>query len=208
MKRIRLVTEILKRCAVPFISATILSFFYGAYISKVKSALKINWNIVIEKAFFALAVLIIVYWIRMVSVAIFNWYASRVAEKTDSQIDDEFIPLFKKVTSIIIWIIGVIIVLSYLGINITALLTTLGVGSLAIALAAQDTIANVIAGFLIMIDRPFKVGDDIALPSGERVTVLKIGNRRSQFKDESGALYIVPNLDLSKSKIVNYSVNA
>ena len=95
--------------------------------------------------------------------------------------------------------------MSYFGINISALIATLGVGSLAIALAAQDTISNIIAGFLIMVDRPFKVGDEIKLPTGERVKVLKIGNRRSQFRGEEDALIIVPNLDLSKSKIVNYS---
>jgi small-conductance mechanosensitive channel len=208
MKKIGLFTEIIKRCALPFASAALLAIFYGTYIAKVKSALEINWNAIIEKTFFAIAVMIVAYWIRMISIAIFNWYASKVAEKTDSQIDDEFIPLFKKVTNIIIWAVGIIAVLSYLGINITALITTLGVGSLAIALAAQDTIANVIAGFLIMIDRPFKVGDKIKLPTGENVTVLRIGNRRSQFKDDEGALYVVPNVDLSKSKIVNYSTNS
>ncbi len=200
-----LMFEILKRCAMPFITAAALAVFYGAYITQVRSALRVNWNNVIEKTFFILAVLVIAYWLRTISVAFFNWYAANVAEKTHSKLDEEFIPLFRKVVNVILWIIAVIVALSYLGINIAALLTTLGVGSLAIALAAQDTIANVIAGFLIMIDRPFKVGDTIKLPSGERVKVLWIGNRRSKFRAEDGSLIIVPNLDLSKSKIVNYS---
>jgi small-conductance mechanosensitive channel len=89
------------------------------------------------------------------------------------------------------------------GVNISALITTLGITSLAIALAAQDTIANIISGFLIMIDRPFRIGDRIKLPSGEPVSVLDIGVRRSRFLGEDGSVIIVPNLDLSKSKIVN-----
>lgn len=204
-KHTSLAVEILKRCILPFISAAILFVFYGAYITNVRSAIAINWNTVIEKIFFVLAVLVLAYWLKMIINGFFNWYAANLAERTHSRLDEEFIPLFRKVVGIILWIIAIIIALSYLGVNITALLTTLGVGSLAIALAAQDTISNVIAGFLIMIDRPFKVGDDIRLPTGERVKVLKIGNRRTQFRGEDGALVIVPNLDLSKSKIVNYS---
>jgi small-conductance mechanosensitive channel len=113
--------------------------------------------------------------------------------------------LFKRVTDIFIWIIALIILLSRFGVNISALIATLGVSSLAIALAAQDTIANVIAGFLIMIDRPFCVGDEIKLPSGEKVRVLDIGIRRSKFSGDEKAIIIVPNLDLSKSKIINYT---
>jgi len=204
-KRISLIIELLKRCIAPLVSAVVLGLFYTAYITQVKKALTINWHAIIEKVFFVLAVLVLAYWVRMVAIALFNWYAARFASRTSTKIDDEFIPLFKKVTSIIIWAVGIIIVLSYLGINITALITTLGVASLAIALAAQDTISNVIAGFLIMIDRPFKVGDEIKLPSGEKVNVLHIGHRRSKFRGEDGAIIIVPNLDLSKSKIVNYT---
>ena len=77
--------------------------------------------------------------------------------------------------------------------------------SLAVALAAQDTIANLIAGFLIMVDQPFRVGDRIKLPSGEIVTVKEVGIRRSKFFLEDQAIIIVPNLDLSKNKIVNFS---
>ena len=204
-KHANLAAEILKRCIMPFISAAILFAFYGAYITNVRSALAINWHTVIEKIFFILAVLVIAYWLKMISTGFFNWYAATVAERTRSNLDEEFIPLFRKVVGIILWIIAIVIILSYFGLNISALIATLGVGSLAIALAAQDTISNIIAGFLIMIDRPFKVGDDIKLPTGERVKVLKIGNRRSQFRGDDGALIIVPNLDISKSKIVNYS---
>ena len=101
--------------------------------------------------------------------------------------------------------IALLIILPFYGVNITALVAALGVTSLAIALAAQDTIANVIAGFLIMIDRPFRLGDRIKLPSGELVKVLSIGVRRSTFVSDESAIIIVPNSNLSKSKIVNYT---
>jgi len=72
-------------------------------------------------------------------------------------------------------------------------------------LLAQDTIANIIAGFMIMVDMPFGLVDMTKLPSGEVVKVLDIGVRRSKFLSEDKAIIIVPNLELSKSKIVNYT---
>jgi small-conductance mechanosensitive channel len=102
-------------------------------------------------------------------------------------------------------VIITLIILSRFGINTNGIIAALGVGSLAIALAAQDTISNIIAGFLIMVDRPFRLDDTIKLPSGEKVKVLTIGLRRSKFRAEDGAIIIVPNLALSKSKIVNYT---
>lgn len=101
--------------------------------------------------------------------------------------------------------VALLVTLPLYGVNISALITALGVTSLAIALAAQDTIANVIAGFLIMVDRPFREGDSMKLPSGEKVIALEIGVRRSRFLAEDGSIIIVPNLDLSKSKIVNFT---
>ena len=98
-----------------------------------------------------------------------------------------------------------LVILPFFGVNISALVAALGVSSLAIALAAQDTIANIIAGFMIMIDRPFRIGDEIKLSSGDVVKVLDIGVRRSKFISQDEAIVIIPNLELSKSKIVNYS---
>lgn len=204
-KHVRFITEALRKSIIPIASALALFIFYGTYITQVRSTVDIDWNNIIEKGFFIIAIIIVIYWIKVLAVAALHWYTVNISEKTASTIDEEFIPLFKKLISILIWAIGLIIILSYLGLNIAALITTLGVVSLAVALAAQDTISNVIAGFLIMIDRPFRVGDKIKLPSGEKVDVLWIGNRRSKFRAEDGSIIIVPNLDLSKSRIVNYT---
>lgn len=137
---------------------------------------------------------------------IFSWYKENIAAKTTSRLDDELIPFLRRFSKILIWIIALLIILPIFGVNISALIATLGVSSLAIALAAQDTIANIIAGFMIMVDRPFRLGDKIKLPSGEVVKVLDIGVRRSKFlSQDDNAIIIVPNLELSKSKIINYT---
>ena len=132
-------------------------------------------------------------------------YELKVAAQTATTLDDDLIPLMQRCANIAIWVVVFITVLPVYGVNINALITAIGVGSLAIALAAKDTISNIIAGFLIMIDRPFRSGDKIKIPSGEVVSVLNIGTRRSSFLTDEKAVVIVPNIDLSKSKIINYT---
>jgi len=97
-----------------------------------------------------------------------------------------------------------------LGVNINALVTTIGASSLVIAYGCKDTLSNIIAGLVLMADRPFRVGDIITLPSGEKVMVLNIGLRRSKFLespdgDEPSKVVILPNSNLAKSKIKNYT---
>jgi MscS family membrane protein len=79
------------------------------------------------------------------------------------------------------------------------------IAALAIALAAQETIANMIGGFVIMTDRPFRVGDRIKLPTGEIGDVQEIGIRSTRVLDFDNNLMVYPNAELIKGKIVNYS---
>ncbi|MBU1906032.1 MAG: mechanosensitive ion channel family protein, partial [Candidatus Omnitrophica bacterium] len=142
---------------------------------------------------------------QRISGAILGWYDKNFASKTVTKMDDQLIPLARRSSKIVIWTIAILLILPLYGINISVLITALGVSSLAIALAAQDTISNIIAGFMIMIDNPFRVRDKIKLPSGEIVEVLDIGIRRTKCLAEDGAIIIVPNLDLSKNKIINFT---
>ena len=199
--------EIRKKSLLPAIIGLLLGSLYVFYVMQIKGLITETWKKNIGHVFFTLSLILTVYWSQRASGAFFNWYKLNIASKTKTKLDDKFIPFFAKTTNVILWIIALIILLSHFGVNINALVAALGVSSLAIALAAQDTIANLIAGFLIMIDRPFKIGDRIKLPTGEMVEVLDIGVRRSKFLSEDKAIVIVPNLDLSKKKIVNYTYN-
>jgi small-conductance mechanosensitive channel len=136
--------------------------------------------------------------------AVIQWYGATVAAKTETRLDDELLPFVRRCFAVLIGILALLLILPLYGVNISALIATLGVSSLAVALAAQDTIANIIAGFMIMVDRPFRVGDRIKIPSGEEVTVLEIGVRRSKFLFDK-AIIIVPNTELSRHKIVNFT---
>lgn len=200
----RLLPEVLKKGLLSLISIIIIAISYLLYSARFEPLIDEPYNLYINKAFLTVIIVLAALWFQKASGATINWF-SKAAAKTKARWDDEFVPLLKRVTNIIIWTIAVLVALSNFGININALIAALGVGSLAIALAAQDTIANIISGFLIMIDRPFRIGDEVKLPSGEKVRVLDIGVRRSKFLSEEGAIVIVPNLELSKSKIVNFT---
>ncbi len=199
-----LVLEMIKKGALPFSIIIIIGLSYILYRINFKSTIEETINLYINKAFLTVFVVFLAFWAQRVCGAAVTWY-SGIAEKTATKWDDEFIPLLRRLANIVVWIIALMIVLINFGININALIATLGVGSLAIALAAQDTIANVIAGFLIMVDKPFRIGDKLKLPSGEMVTSLDIGVRRSRFLAEDGSIIIVANLDLSKNKIINFT---
>lgn len=127
------------------------------------------------------------------------------ARRTASKLNEALFPLVNRIINILIAVIALIIVLHHFGQDVSSLVVSLGVGSLAIALAAQETIANMIGGFLIMTDRPFRVGDRIKLPSGEMGDVLEIGIRSTRILDFDNNLIVSPNADLIKGKIVNYS---
>lgn len=193
--------EVFKGSMLPFLCIVVILFLY-IYI---ESSLSEKQDKVISSIVFLVTAIFATYLIQRIASTILHWYGENIATRTKTPLDDEFIPLFKHIANILIWAIGAIIILSHFGVNINALITTLGVSSLAIALAAQDTISNIIAGFLIMVDRPFRMGDEIQLPSGEKVKVLSIGVRRSRFLNQDKAIIIMPNLELSKSKIVNFT---
>lgn len=197
--------EILKKVFLPVLIFVSIIIFYVYYNSRIAPLLSLQFHQNFKKYLASIFIISITFIIHRIVGGIFSWYKENIASKTTTYLDDELIPLLRRTSKIAIWIIALLIILPFYGVNISALIATLGVGSLAIALAAQDTIANVISGFLIMVDRPFRPNDKIKLPSGEIVKVLDIGIRRSKFLSEDKAIVIVPNLELSKSKIVNYT---
>lgn len=142
--------------------------------------------------------------IRIVDTSI-KHAMERHARRTSSKLNEAILPLINRVVNIIIALIALIIVLDHFGQDVSSLVVSLGVGSLAIALAAQDTLANMIAGFVIMLDRPFRVGDRIQLPSGEVGDVYEIGIRSTKILDFDNNLIVSPNADLIKGRVVNYS---
>jgi len=198
--------EIIKKSLLPILIFVLIIILYIHYSSKLAPKFPLQLQQNLKKYIGTVFIISITFIIQRIMGGVFSWYKENIVSKTATRLDDELIPLLRKVSKVAIWIIALLIILPVYGVNISALIATLGISSLAIALAAQDTIANIIAGFMIMVDRPFRLGDKIKLPSAEVVKVLDIGVRRSKFlSQDNDAIIIVPNLELSKSKIVNYT---
>jgi len=127
------------------------------------------------------------------------------ARRTSARMNEALLIILQRLVNIFVVLFALISVFSHFGIDVSSLLVFLGGGSVALALAAQETLSNMIAGFLIMLDRPFRVGDRIRLPSGEVGDVYEIGLRSTRVLDFDNNLIISPNADLIKTKIINYS---
>lgn len=104
----------------------------------------------------------------------------------------------------IIWVLGLIMILNFLGIPISPLITALGVGGLAVALALQDTLANLFAGIHIMIEKSIRVGDFVKLETGQEGYVEDITWRTTRVRMLPNNMVIVPNHKLSQSIVTNY----
>jgi MscS family membrane protein len=154
--------------------------------------------------FVSFVIVIAALTIRMVDASV-KYLMERHARRTSSRFNEAIFPLLNRVIGVLIALIGLIVILHHFGQDVSSLVVSLGVGSLAIALAAQETLANMIGGFVIMTDRPFRVGDRIQLPSGEVGDVQEIGIRSTKILDFDNNLIVSPNADLIKGKIVNYS---
>ena len=154
-----------------------------------------------------MALVLTVLGVRIVDTFIRHALRS-VTERESSTFDRAFAPLVNRLVNILVAVVAVIVVLDHFGQNISSLLALLSVGSLAIGLAAQDTIANMISGFVIMLDRPFHIGDRVKIPTGEEGDVFEIGLRSTKIIDFDNNLVIVPNSEFLKTRIVNYSFPA
>ena len=114
---------------------------------------------------------------------------------------NKMMPIIKRTILVIVWLIGIVMALSNVGVNISALLGTLGIGGIAFALAAQDTVKNVFGTFTILTDKPFSIGDTIRVDSYEgtvRVRSTKIMNYDKR-------IITFPNYKITDTSIVNIS---
>ena len=154
---------------------------------------------------YILIVLIVVRILLGILGAVVQWYFEKKSEGDHAGLRVTLAPVTNKAVSILVWMVATIVLLDHFGINIGSLLVSLGVGSLAVALAAQDTLANMIAGFVILTDRPFRVGDRVQLASGEIGDVQQIGLRSTRILNLDVNVIVVPNAELVKGRITNYS---
>lgn len=117
---------------------------------------------------------------------------------------NKMMPIIKRTILVIVWLIGIVMALSNVGVNISALLGTLGIGGIAFALAVQDTVKNVFGAFTILTDKPFSIGDTIRVDSYEG-TVVDVGVRSTKIMNYDKRIITFPNYKITDTSIVNIS---
>ena len=141
--------------------------------------------------------------VRLVDMLI-QHYAQPLVDKTESKLDDQILPILKKSAKTVIVLLAAIVVLSNLGYDILSVLAGLGIGGLALALAAQDAVKNIIGGISIFWDKPFQIGDFVEI-SGKSGTVAEVGLRSTRLKTVGGTTYVLPNSNVAGSILENFS---
>jgi MscS family membrane protein len=130
-----------------------------------------------------------------------NW-----AQKTASTADDRLIPLVEKILKAIVIALSVIFIFDSWNIDISPLLATAGIAGIAVGFAVKDSLANILGGIQLVLDKTFKVGDKIQIESGEIGVILDIGLRSTKLRSYDNEVIYIPNGQLSNSKIKNFTV--
>ena len=150
------------------------------------------------------AVMVGIVWTLFRVVDVLASVADRFADTTKTRIDDQAIPLLRKTLKVFLAVIGGVFIISNMGINVLGALAGLGIGGLALALAAQDSVANFFGSVVLFTDAPFQVGDEIEV-EGVSGVVEEVGFRTTRIRQDNSTLVCVPNQTFTGSFITNIS---
>jgi len=157
-------------------------------------------NVVHQATSLVAAVAIIMVAFRAIDIGVA--VLARRASETETMLDDSLVPLLRTTMRLFVTAVGVLFVLQNLDVNVSSLVAGLGLGGLAIALAAQDTVRNVLGGATIFADKPFEVGDWVVV-DGVEGTVETVGFRSTRVRTFYNSLVSVPNGNLMNAGIDN-----
>ncbi|MEG0570816.1 MAG: mechanosensitive ion channel [Oscillospiraceae bacterium] len=145
---------------------------------------------------------VLILLVGLLLIKLFMKFLQKVFQK--SKLDVTCHKFLLSLTKITLYILLIIITLSNLGINMTSLVTLVGVGGVAVGLAVQDSLSNIAGGFIILFTKPFEVGDFVEL-DGISGTVKHINILQTKLNTLDNKAVFIPNGQLSSAKIVNYS---
>lgn len=155
-----------------------------------------------DKSFNVVVALVAAWTLSKIVDAIIDEYVVPYVQKSEGDLDDQLLPIIRKTVKIVIWLFAVVVALKNVGYDVGALLAGLGLGGVAIALAAKDTISNFFGSVAVFIDRPFKINDRIKI-SGYDGTVVEIGIRTSRLRTLDNRIVTIPNATFAASPIEN-----
>ena len=181
-----------------------LLVLWGVYVALRRLSAELGQAVfaVADKAVFIIAVALVVKVVYDVINALLDWYGIKAYERGQEGINKSILPLMKKLVKIFAVVSGLIVILDHFEYNITSLVAALGVSSLAVGLAAKETLSNMISGFTIIADRPFRVGDRIEV-EGRTGDVVEIGLRSTRIRTLDNTVVVIPNSKLVDNVVLN-----
>jgi len=175
------------------------------YISSIYTALSfLNFTDKVDKVIHVAYLVAITYFVlRIISSAFKKFVYSFIQREENSESKEKQAGGLIVIANVIIWILGIIFLMDNLGYNVTTLIAGLGVGGIAIALAAQAVLGDLFSYFVIFFDRPFEIGDFVVV--GEESGVIEyIGIKTTRIRTLSGEQLICSNTDLTNSRLHNF----
>ena len=187
------------------------ALFYGLILVTGTYLIRLFDVLLLEKIFHAIVIIFLATPAKDCLLILLQYLEKNITDKTKTKIDDIIFDLLNKFSGAIIYATAVILALDVLGINVMPFIAGAGVAGIAIGFAAKDTLSNLIAGVLLIIDRPFEVGDRIEVwsaPAGSATwgDVIDIGLRATKIKTTDNIVIIIPNNEIMMRDIVNYTI--
>jgi MscS family membrane protein len=176
----------------------------GIYLAGRTLLTRPEWVTTSDKVFMVVIILVVTWtFFKLADAA--SIFLNELAEKTDSKLDDQVVPLVRKASKIFLAVLAFILIAQNLGYSVSGLLAGLGIGGLALAMASKDTLANLFGSVMILIDRPFHVGDWITFPGGDGV-VEEVGMRSTRVRTFAKTVVSIPNQALANATVENHSL--
>lgn len=182
------------------LAVNLIGIWYSVHYLTLSESL-IVW---ISRAYYLLIIFDVAWCLTRVFDALVEEYLVPAIQKTEGQLDDQLLPLMKKGIKFVIWAIALVVGLNNAGYDVGAIVAGLGVGGLAFALAAQESIANLFGGITVILDKPFKINDRIVI-DGLDGFVREIGLRSTRLETLEGRIITIPNKSFSGKNIENIS---
>lgn len=177
---------------------------HGLFLALTTISYLDEWQDYVNRAWLVAVMVVVFVGIQRALSALTRWYGQEVAVKTKGQLGEKLLPLVRRFVTVIIYGIGALMILDNLGIKLTPLLAGLGLGGLAVALALQPTLSNLMAGAYVVADGAMGIGDFIEMQGGPMGKIVDIGWRSTKIETFVGNLVIVPNGKLVDSIVTNY----
>ncbi|MDG1332663.1 MAG: mechanosensitive ion channel family protein [Crocinitomicaceae bacterium] len=183
----------------PVVYGIVILGFYWAF-----NRLRFNDSVdsFFANVFMIIFILNVTWLIARVVDSLIEEYIVPAVEKSESDFDDQLLPVLRKTVKVMLWVFGIVVALSNSGFDVGALIAGLGIGGLALALAAQDTVKNIFGGLMIFMDKPFKMKERIKV-NGMDGFVEEIGVRSTRLRTLEGRLITIPNGQFSDNAVEN-----